>query len=157
MQNDYDKVLSTSKLESEINGTQSDVIPEPKIPSTGRGWWPFGGERDERDQLEKDGSQHHNIRRVAAYGVLLIALLMYAAGLAAIGIFLGLCPKYPPIKAEMWHIVVAVLMALFTVPTVLAISVLKITGSNKSSDSIPSSAQEAIGNMVVKLFDKLSS
>lgn len=75
---------------------------------------------------EKGRKLDHNLRSIAGYGALVLALMMYAAGLAAIGIFLGLVPAIAPAaKADQWHIVVAVLVALFSVPTFLVIAVLR--------------------------------
>ena len=55
----------------------------------------------------------------------------------------------------MWHIVVAVLVALFTVPTVLVIAILKVTSPNQSTE-MPASVYEALGKMVEKAIDKIT-
>lgn len=130
----------------------TQIVPPIKAPSTK--WWPFGRERDERKQIEKDGSQSHNVRRLAAYGGVVFAAVLYLAGLGAIALFLGLLPNHERIDASMWHIVVAVLVALFTVPTVLVIAILKVTSPSHASD-LPTTAHEALGKMFEKFVDKV--
>jgi hypothetical protein len=53
----------------------------------------------------------------------------------------------------MLHIVVAILIALFTVPTVLVIAILRVTSPAQDSE-LPTTAHEAIGKMVEKAVDK---
>lgn len=126
----------------------------PPVDPPAKSWWRGGSERDERSQLERDGSQSHNVRRIAAYGGMLVAGILYLGGLAAIGLVLGLCPKYPRVAADMWHIVVAVLVALFTVPTVLLVSILKVMAPSQETE-IPATVHEAMGKMIEKLVDKV--
>lgn len=123
------------------------------VPSV-KGWkrW-FGAEADERDQIEKDGSQSHNIRRIAAYGGLLIVLVLYACGVFAIALFLGLLPPYKAVAPEMWHIVALVLAALFTAPTVLLLAVLRAT--TRRDDGPATSVHEALGQALMKILEKL--
>jgi hypothetical protein len=130
----------------------AQIVPPVAAPSTKR--WPFGRERDERKQIEKDGSQSHNVRRLAAYGGVTFAAVLYLAGLGAIALFLGVFPAHPPIDASMWHIVVAVLLALFTVPTVLLIAILKVTSPSQTTE-LPKSVHEALGKMIEKVVDKV--
>lgn len=135
--------------------TISESIPPVNPPSTKwwpSGWWPFA--EDERKQFEKDGSQSHNVRRVAAYGGLLIATILYAAGLYSIAVFLGVFPGSERVEAEMWHIVVATLITLFTVPTVLVIAILKVTSPAQDSE-LPTTAHEAIGKLFEKFVEKI--
>lgn len=130
----------------------AQVVPPVVAPATR--WWQFWQERDERNQLERDGSQSHNVRRLAAYGGVAFAGLLYLCGLASIALFLGLVPGTPRVDATMWHIVVSVLVALFTVPTVLLIVILKVTSPSQTSD-LPTSVHEALGKMVEKVVDKV--
>ncbi len=134
----------------------SQLIP-PVVPAKSRSRWLSWFERDERNQLEKDGEQSHRIRRIAAYGGLGVACLLYLAGLVAIALVLGLLSRFgfERVTADMWHIVVAVLVALFTVPTVLVIAILKVTSPNQTSE-VPASIHEALGKMVEKAFDKIT-
>ena len=96
----------------------------------------------------------HRLRVVAGYGSLIFALALYLSGLGAIALFLGLCPSYPAAESDMWHIVVATLVALFSVPTVLLLSVLRSTGQSRSSAE-SDSLHSAIGERVMQLFDRL--
>lgn len=128
----------------------TQIVPPVKPPKTP---W-FSRERDERKQFEKDGSQNHNVRRIAAYGGVLFVGALYAAGLFTIALFLGLVPGQARVDPGMWHIVVAILVALFTVPTVLLIAILKVTSPSQSAE-LPPTVHEAIGKMIEKAVDKL--
>jgi len=130
----------------------AQIVPPIKAPSTK--WWSTGLERDERKQIEKDGSQNHNVRRLAAYGGVAVSALLYLAGLGSIALFLGLIPGYKIVDPLMWNIVVAVLVPLFTVPTVLVIAILKVTSSSQTYE-LPATAHEAIGKMIEKITDKI--
>ena len=110
---------------------------------------------DERKQLEHDGKRlDHGLRKWAARGALLMALLLYLGGLAAIVLFLGLCPHYPAVSPEMWHIVAVTLIALFTVPTILLLAVLRST--NAVTQSEISTPAEWVGEKVVALLEKFT-
>jgi hypothetical protein len=128
----------------------SETIPPVQPPAKSGGVFA----PDERKQFEKDGSQSHNVRRVAAYGGLFVATILYAAGLYAIAIFLGVLPGSERVEADMWHVVVATLITLFTVPTVLVIAILKVTSPSQESE-LPATVHEAMGKMVEKAMDKL--
>jgi hypothetical protein len=141
-----------------VTGQQGagDVIPQPKPPA--RTWyrrlWPFSTEIDERNQIERDSSQSHNIRRVIAYGAMVMVLVMYCSGLFAIAFFLGITPHGHPVEPEKWHIVVTVLVALFTVPTVLAISVMRLSAGK--AEDIPKTVHEWLGKVVEKAAEKFT-
>jgi uncharacterized membrane protein len=131
-----------------------DVIPQPVAPK--RKWYQVGWrsiEIDDRNQIERDSSQSHNIRRIVAYGAMTMVLVMYVAGLFAIGYFLGLTPFAKPVSADLWHIVVAVLVALFTVPTVLAISVMRLAAARP--EEVPKTVHEWLGKVAEKGVEKL--
>jgi hypothetical protein len=100
---------------------------------------------------------NHNLRTISGYGALVLALLMYAAGIFAIGLFIGLFPCLaPPVEPEMWHIVLAVLIALFSVPTLLLLSVLRSTGV-QSKDAEVDSLHTALGSKLIEFLEKLVS
>lgn len=139
--------------ESKYAEPSVQAVPEIAPPKSGGGWF-SSGQIDERKQYEKDGSQSHNVRRLAAYGGVIMAGILYLSGLAAIALFLGLLPCYPRVDASMWHIVVSVLVALFTVPTVLLVAILKVT-SPAQTDELPATAHEALGKMLEKVVDKI--
>lgn len=134
----------------------ADPIPNPiPVPNVQSSWWRFWERStDERNQLEKDGSQSHNIRRIAAYGALLLATMMYIGAFVVLGVALGFIPTMVKIKELEWHILATMLVPLFTVPTVLIVGVLKVT--TRTQDDVPQSVQEALGKMVEKVFDKLT-
>lgn len=93
-----------------------------------------------------------NVRRIAAYGATFLALCLYGCGIYAIAVFMGLT-CFPKAKAEEWHIVVAVLIALFSVPTVLMISVLRGTNGNTQGGEDHQLA-EAVGQKIIQLVEK---
>ncbi|MCI1012240.1 hypothetical protein HWE04_00105 [Herbaspirillum sp. C7C2] len=137
---------------SPIASGETQLVPPVTPPKTKR--WPFGSERDERKQIEKDGSQSHNIRRLAAYGGVIFSGVLYLAGLGAIALVLGVVPGHDRVDSSSWHIVVAILVALFTVPTVLLIAILKVTSPSQAGD-LPTSVHEALGKMFEKVVDKV--
>ena len=93
------------------------------------------------------------LRRSAGYAALAIAVLLYAAGLFAVGGFVGLYPCWiAPAQPEGWHIVLAVVAALFSVPTFLLIGVLRSTGKSGGGDGAPASAVD----LLVKVLEKLA-
>jgi hypothetical protein len=93
-----------------------------------------------------------NVRRIAGYGAAILALVLYGCGIYAIAVFMGLT-CYPRAKAEEWHIVVAVLIALFSVPTVLMISVLRGTNGNAQAGQDDQLA-EAVGQKIIQMAEK---
>lgn len=111
-------------------------------------------ETAESTLLEHGKKLDHRLRWIAGYGALMLAVLLYAAGLGAAALFLGLVAPYPAVKADMWHIVVATLAALFSVPTVLLLSVLRST-TNIRKDADTDTLHVAVGEKVMLLFDKL--
>jgi len=137
-----------SEAGAAFNATSETIPPVQPPTKSWRLWGP-----DERKQFEKDGSQSHNVRRVATYGGLFVAIILYTAGLFVIAVFLGLWPGSVKIASDMLHIVVAILIALFTVPTVLVIAILRVTSPAQDSE-LPTTAHEAIGKMVEKAVDK---
>lgn len=75
-------------------------------------------------ELFEDGSKlDHSLRRWSGYGALLLAFVMYVGGLVAIALFIGFLPSIAPAaKGDSWHIIATVLVALFSVPTVLVLA-----------------------------------
>ena len=136
------------------SATHSVPIPPVDTPAKKSGLFGWLFPPDERKQFEKDASQSHNLRRFAAYGGLIVATILYGAGLCAIAVFLGIWPHTEKVTSDMWHIVVAVLIALFTVPTVLVIAILKVSAPTQDSE-LPATVYEALGKIVEKVVDKL--
>ena len=110
---------------------------------------------------EQNSLEHHakkldnGLRKWAGRGALGVAGALYMASLAAIILFLGLCPHYQAVDEEMWHIVAVTLVALFTVPTILLLAVLR---STKPAHEVEASAvPEWIGEKFVALVEKFTS
>jgi len=112
-------------------------------------------ERQEHSQLERDSIQSYNIRRWAAYGALLLALVLYLAGLFAVASMLGFV-GYGRFSADMWHIATVVVMALFTVPTLLILAVLRTSAKSSETREIIT-VHEHVGRAVLKFLEKLAS
>jgi len=111
----------------------------------------------ERNQIERDASQSHNIRRLAAYGALFVAFLMYVAGLCAVVRIAGLLPAVSPFAPDMWHIATIVVIALFSVPTVLVIAVLRASvKANAQEELTATTLHEWAGKAVVGAVEKLT-
>jgi len=114
-------------------------------------------EMAELSQLERDASQNHNIRRVAAYGALACAAALYAAGLYAVAHIVGLVSEVHRFTPEMWHIATIVVAALFTVPTVLILAVLRATSKAAQPRGHAGEAiHEWLGRTVVDAVEKLT-
>lgn len=79
---------------------------------------------------------------------------MYGSALGVLGAMLGFI-ETPNKKVNFeWHELATMLVPLFTVPTVLLIGVLRMT--SRTQEEVPKSAQEALGQMFQKIFDKLT-
>jgi len=129
-------------------------IPPPKAEKGLRVWF---RNKDALNQIERDASQSHNIRRLAAYGALFIAFLMYVAGLCAVVRIAGLLPAVPPFAPDMWHIATIVVVALFSVPTVLVIAVLRTSVKTNTQEELTvATLHEWAGKAVVGAVEKLT-
>lgn len=130
--------------------------PPPPLPPVQPPATPSAFAKAEQDFFQKNLQQSFNIRRLAGYGGLFFCAALYLAGLLAVAIFLGLWPGIPPVDKDRWHIVVAIVVPLFTVPTVLLLAVLRTVTVKPANDEVPASVHEALGQMLSKLFDKLT-
>lgn len=110
--------------------------------------------RKEKGQFTDAEELDHSLRKWAARGGLVGVALFYVAGLLAVGLVLGVCPHYPAVSADKWHIVVSVLVALFSVPTVILLAVLR-SASLMRKDEASDSLHEAIGQKVMSVLDKV--
>jgi hypothetical protein len=93
----------------------------------------------------------HGLRRVAGVFALLFAAVFYIAGLVAALHFAGISSN---LFDGSWHIVTSVLVALFSVPTVLVLAVFRGTGMAKK-DSEMESLHAAVGSRLMSLVEKL--
>lgn len=110
--------------------------------------------KEESSFLEDGKKLDHSLRSLAGYGALILAVLMYMAGLAAIAFFIGLCPNYGRVSEGHWHLVVSTLVALFSIPTILVLAVLRSAGQ-KHADKELDSIHSAIGEKVVSVIEKI--
>jgi len=108
---------------------------------------------DEEKAFDRDGQRlDRSLRRAAGIAALWFAAFFYLAGLMAAMHFAGLGGRF---KFEgSWHIVTSVLVALFSVPTVLILAVFRATSAVKK-DSDTDSLHAAIGSKVMGLLDKV--
>lgn len=112
-----------------------------------------------------------SVKRVAAYGALSVALVLYGIGAVIVwkamsgldcaistkvsssGSVVDWCPAQ--IGPESWHPFVGALVALFSVPTVLVITVLRAVASSKK-DPGADSVYAAIGEKLVSVIEKFA-
>jgi hypothetical protein len=127
---------------------ESELLPQEVPPPAGE------LERNEEDAYKMDGKLLDlRLRRFAGYGALLLAFAMYAAGLLAVALFVGAFQCHERYDADMWHIVTAVLIALFSVPTFLLIAVLRSTSVSKK-DLETENFHAMIGSKIVDWIGK---
>jgi hypothetical protein len=77
------------------------------------------------------------VRRIALYGAMGLVAVMYGAGICvALGVLTALAVVMARLEVDVvaalevgWHLVVAAMAALFSVPTVLAIAVIRSVGA----------------------------
>jgi hypothetical protein len=110
--------------------------------------------KKEKGQFTDAEELDHSLRKWAARGGLVGVAVFYIAGLLAVALVLGICPNYPAVSADKWHIVVSVLVALFSVPTVILLAVLR-SASLIRKDEASDSLHEAIGQKVMSVLDKV--
>lgn len=120
------------------------------------------------------GRMDVGIRRIAAYGSLAVALSLYVVGLCVVLHQMGMWPFHCEDMTEVsvetikvmacslhlssaregWHSFVAAMVALFSVPTVLVIGVLRSVTSRKDPDA--DSAYAMIGERLVAAIEKFA-
>lgn len=94
------------------------------------------------------------MRRVAGYGALIFAGCFYLAGLAAAIHFSGLgCALGWPLFSGSWHISTSILVALFSVPTVLVLAIFRNTAV-PAKDSETDSMHAALGSKLMQILEK---
>jgi hypothetical protein len=90
-----------------------------------------------------------HLRRAAGYGSLIAAAILYLVGV-------GLATRFALVtgcQAPSWHSVIGILIALFTVPTVLVLAVLR-SSSFLTKDADVDSLHAIIGTKVMALIDR---
>lgn len=127
----------------------------PDLPPEALGEPAVSGKKEAKE-LEGPGQRlDHLLKSWAGYGALVIAAVSYVSGFLLIALFAGVFPRYPRVDAESWHIVVAMLVALFSVPTVLVLAVLRNSVTAQKAASADS-LHEAIGQGLVGVLDRLA-
>jgi len=148
-----DKSTQATPGQDALEAITSEAIPPPKAEKGLKVWF---RNKDALNQIERDANQSHYIRRLAAYGALGIAFLMYLLGLYAVLHIAGLLPDTTPFASNMWHIATIVVIALFSVPTVLVIAVLRTSTKSIVQDELnATSLHEWAGKSVVGAIEKL--
>lgn len=127
---------------------------QPEIPPVEAPAQVGAAELSEADLLDQNARRlDHDLRKLAGYGALIVAAILYIAGLIAICVFVRLYIQRPEASANSWHIVVSTLVALFSVPTFLVFAVLRhAKPSNNGADD--EMLHTAIGEKVVALVAK---
>ena len=92
----------------------------------------------------------HGLRRLAGYGALTTAAILYLAGLGAVCAFVRLAIQEPDVSGKLWHIVVSTLVALFSVPTFLVFAVLR-HAKPPTTSADDEMLHTAVGERVVEL------
>jgi hypothetical protein len=134
-------------------------MPDNELPSIDPAIIPIvdpDAEQEERTFAEKSEQLDLHLRRGAGYGALIAAGILYC-----VGVFLAIkfaCTAQA--QAPSWHIVIAILIALFTVPTVLALAVLRsvsLMTKDAKADSLHAIIGEKLSTLIDKLIDKLAN
>ena len=85
------------------------------------------------------------------------AAVLYAAGLFSLGVFVGVFDHWPAASADKWHIVVTTVVALFSVPTMILLTIIRSSSSMKSEpDPITKNLHTLIGEKLLNLLEKLA-
>lgn len=101
-----------------------------------------------------------SLRAWAARGGLLAATVLYAAGLFALTIFLGVFERWPAVDAAKWQIVVTTVVALFTVPTVILLTVIRSSAPSMREPKLDASTTNLhtlLGEKLLGLLEKLAN
>ena len=88
-----------------------------------------------------------------------MAALLHVAGVFALGVFIGLFDHWPAAQPDQWHIVVTAVIALFSVPTLILLTVIRSSSQAKqptdpSTDTLHTLVGEKVLNLLEKLADK---
>lgn len=114
----------------------------------------------------------YRLKRASAYGGLGIAVLLYAIGVMVILRQMAIWPfdcvpisdladdvlhmvecSTPGADSASWHVFIAIMIALFSVPTVLVISILR--GSSAKKDVAADNAYSLLGEKLMGMIDSL--
>jgi len=112
---------------------------------------------DESPLLTPPQALDLSLRAWAARGGLAAAAVLYTAGLFALGVFVGLFDHWPAAQPDQWHIVVTAVIALFSVPTLILLTVIRSSAQAKQgADPSTANLHTLIGEKVLNLLEKLA-
>jgi hypothetical protein len=93
----------------------------------------------------------------AARGGLAASAVLYAAGLFSLSIFAGVFEHWPAVSADKWHIVVTTVVALFSVPTMILLTIIRSSASIKAEpESTTKNLHTLIGEKLLNLLEKIA-
>ena len=111
----------------------------------------------ERHFLSRPEELDLSLRAWAARGGLATAALLYAAGLFSLSVFVGVFEHWPAVSADKWHIVVTTVVALFSVPTMILLTIIRSSSSMKTEpDAETKNLHTLIGEKLLNLLEKLA-
>lgn len=125
----------------------SDELPEPEPLEPDK-----ASKKEAVDLFGAGLALDLNLRRIAGYGAIAVATILYGVGVCLAVAFSQPAPL--GLSVPSWHVVAATLAALFTVPTVLVLAVLRST-SKSTKDPEADSLHAAIGTKVMAWLDKI--
>ena len=98
-----------------------------------------------------------SLRAWAGRGGLAAAAVLYAAGLFSLSVFVGVFDHWPAVSADKWHIVVTTVVALFSVPTMILLTIIRSSSSMKTEpDTTTKNLHTLIGEKLLNLLEKLA-
>lgn len=98
-----------------------------------------------------------SLRAWAARGGLAAAAVLYAAGLFSLSVFVGVFEHWPAVGADKWHIVVTTVVALFSVPTMILLTIIRSSSSGKAEpEPATQNLHALIGEKVLNLLEKIA-
>ena len=114
-------------------------------------------DRVESETITRLAALDLSLRAWAARGGLAAAAVLYTAGLFALGVFVGLFDHWPAAQPDQWHIVVTAVIALFSVPTLILLTVNRSSAQAKqTSDPSTANLHTLVGEKVLNLLEKLA-
>ena len=130
------------------SGAAAEIPPVEVSPQVG------AAELSEGLQLDHNARRlDHGMRRLAGYGALFVAAVLYLAGLGAVCVFIRIAIQEPDASGKLWHIVFSTLVALFSVPTFLVFAVLR-HAKPSASTADDEMLHTAVGERVLQLVAK---
>ncbi|RZI57240.1 MAG: hypothetical protein EOP37_21150 [Rubrivivax sp.] len=135
----------------------SSTPPPPELPDLSTLDLAERPEAAEDGFLTRPEELDLSLRAWAARGGLAAAAVLYAAGLFSLSVFVGVFDHWPAVSADKWHIVVTAVVALFTVPTMILLTIIRSSAAGKPEpDSSTRNLHTLIGEKLLNLLEKLA-